>query len=200
MKNILLNKKWLGLIALFLLVLCLSSCSGIGYWGCDDARYPWIPEILDCDDFSFFPFLSTVSWVISIIGVVSFFMGKWDDYEGGSHWININGKTHHIINYDEITSIDGTGSTKRGHSWSNNILAIALYAIVAYFIYTTLKDWFGGINGLVAVILGIVYIFSIINIHSKVKPIIGTVKIIAWIYTAIDCILGTLILLWDLTI
>ncbi|MBQ2872047.1 hypothetical protein IJE86_10120, partial [bacterium] len=79
--------------------------------------------------------------------------------------------------------------------WGNNILAYILYVAVAFLI----KEWIGDINGLVLVLLVIIYIIGIIFIHSKVKSIMGIIKYIAWIYTAIDCVLGILVWLWDST-
>ena len=147
------------------------------------------------DEKGFLWWFNFIIYVISVVGLVLFFMGKWDDVAGGSHWITINGKTHHITIPSEMQSIEGTGSVERGHSWGNNVLSFILYVAVAFLI----KEWLGDINGLVLVVLAIIYIIGIIFIHSKVKPIMGIIKYIAWIYTAIDCVLGILVWLWDST-
>ena len=41
MKNILLNKKWLGIITLLFLVISLSSCSAFGYWWGEYQEEEW---------------------------------------------------------------------------------------------------------------------------------------------------------------
>lgn len=183
MKNIQINKKWLSIIALLFLVISLSSCS---FYSMDKNHFENEDLLMGID---------AVIYVISVIGLVSFVMGKWDDTTGGSHWVTINGKTHHITIPEEMQSIEGTGSVERGHRWGNNILAYILYVAVAFLI----KEWIGDINGLVLVLLVIIYIIVIIFIHSKVKSIMGIIKYIAWIYTAVDCVLGILVWLWDST-
>lgn len=202
MRKILLNKKCLDIIALLFLVIFFSSCSAAGYWWgrpeeyISDFESPWCAMVSIEGPFEVFNF---TIWLISLIGLIFYFFGTADDAYGGSHWITINGKTHHVINHDEVKTISGTGSSERGERWGDNILAFILYAIIFYFLYTTITGWFGGGNALIAIIMGIIYISCLTVVHSRIRPIINTIKYIAWFYTAVDFVLGTLVLLWNLT-
>lgn len=203
MKINLKDKKWLNAIALLFLSVSLSSCSATGYWwGRPDDYFtsfesPWCAMLSIEGPFEIF---NLSIWLISLVGLVFYIFGANDDVYGGSHWVTINGKTHHVINHDEVKTVSGTGSSERGERWGDNILAFILYAIIFYFLYTTITGWFGGGNALIAIIMGIIYISCLTVVHSKIRPIINTIKYIAWVYTAIDFVLGTLVYLWNLAL
>lgn len=110
MKNILLNKKWMCIIALLLLVISLSSCSG------DIEEFGIVWEFTD-------GFLLTLLWVYGMwIIVISIFMpffrlGPPDDV----HYFNLDGKWHYY-----------TTPAKGGEpsSWGEILNDLLLYYVI----------------------------------------------------------------------
>ena len=202
MKNILLNKKWLNVMALLLFILTLSSCcSAVGYWAMPDADYPVIEEVmLEGEKLGFWGTLNAVLWAIAIIGKIAYWCGVADDTYGGHHSVKIDGKWHNYYNPEEARTIAGTGSPERGHRWGNLLLGIFLYIAIFILIIKGLKCCFDKLNLLFIVILALIYIASIINVHPKIVKYIGFVKQFAWRYFIIDCILGLIILLYKTTV
>ena len=118
MKNILINKKWLYNIALLLLVISLSSCSGE------------INEFEDIFTDTLFPFISVFSLALIFYMIVSSFFGVSPEHK----IFNLDGKTHWLTTYKSIIPSSLRESLEEGE-WAfvftfPMILGVIIYGVV----------------------------------------------------------------------
>lgn len=199
-------KKYLNVYVLLAIVMLLmTSCSGIGYLvGGEDCigESPilgmYISEGIDSDPVTrrittFSYFLMGV-WIFALLSALFYFLGTCDDTVGGHHIIQVDGKMHHIVNYDEMTVLSGTGSIERGNKWGNNTLSILLHFTIFLLLYTWLCDLFGEGDLKLFLSVSIVYATSIFCLKLYPFPYISLIKKCIWMIVAFDFMLG--FILW----
>lgn len=223
MKNTLLNKKWMCIIALLLLVISLSSCSATGYWwgtdyeGLDLGRSNESPfeafigvimapiAALFPNDYNFVSIIVGVFWLFGLSSAVQYFSGSTDDIRGVKtqdvYKPNSFTRVYTIKDYSEAYIASGSGTKERGHSRANNIISFFLFLLPFLFIFKLILGWFDGLNMLFVIIIGAISaVLSIVLYYGILSSYKETFKYICWYFCAVDFVLGVIVTLWNTTV
>lgn len=193
-------KKYLNVYMLLaIVILLMTSCSGIGYKiGGEDcsSQSPLLGMFImvDGDDgfthFTTFSIFLIAVWIFALLSAFFTFLGVCDDTVGGHHIIWVDGKMHHIVNSDEVTVLSGTGSIERGNRWGNNVLSILIYVILFILLCMWFSELFDDFSALWVLLILVLYLWFVANIHSKILPLISLIKKGVWYIVALDFALG----------
>lgn len=216
MKNIQINKKWLNIIALLLLVISLSSCSATGYWWGEQKDYHWgwieyenpwdaacvsffapLSTMFGFGDFNFAATIIGYLWFLALPSALLYLFGSTDDIGGVKNYdVIVDGKRHNVTDYSESYSLSGTGSSDRGHRWADIIVFLIFSIIIYCILYRWITGWFDELNMLFKVVIGGGIIVLLYNLRGILLPISSLAKYISWAFCSIDFILGILVTLW----
>lgn len=216
MKNILLNKKWMCIIALLLLVISLSSCSATGYWWGEyqeketsftqygtkeywgtpiDFNSPWeaaweciFAPVSSLTGIYKYNFIFIIISVFWLFGLVSalVYLGSERNYRGKSYSITIGGKKHIIE--DNVDLIK--------NRWDNKAIIYMLIIIVFFILYNLITGWFDDLNLFFKLLIGCISAVISKGLCSLVLPFVETFKLISWYFIAVDYVLAIIVTLW----